>query len=74
MDLIHLSKVMHDPSTYDTFAVYNHLLLDTRVPKSVCSEDWLQRLNWYPANKIPLPESTGPIRFAGQNVKHLYVA
>lgn len=55
MKLTDISKAMNDVSTYATFTVYNHHLIDTDDPKSICSEDWAQRAKWYPFTKIPLP-------------------
>ena len=74
LPILDLTKAMHELNTYAAFAVYNHLLLDTGAPKTICCEDWLKQTGWTPISTIPLPNSIRPFRFAGQQVKPLYLA
>lgn len=80
IDIDALSKAMSELNTYATFAVYNHILLDTSDPKSICSEHWLQRTNWHPITKIMLSSSTNGIEIHIQknlresNISHITMA
>ena len=72
--ILDLTTAMKELNTFATFAVYEHLLLDTGAPKSLCSIDWLKSVGWAPIQTIQLPSSFHPFRFAGQRVKALYAA
>lgn len=74
MNMTDFTQATYGLSTYAKFAVYNRLLLDTGAPKSICSEEWLHHASWSPVTKIPFPSSNRPLRFAGKQVKPLYVA
>lgn len=50
------------------------MLLDTGAPRSICTETWLEELNWIPNKKIALPEDIPPFKFAEHPVKALYGA
>ncbi|MEM1282625.1 MAG: hypothetical protein AAGG81_03645 [Chlamydiota bacterium] len=66
-----LSQAMYELNTFAVFAVFQHLLLDTGAPKTLCAIDWLERANWKSVLDVALPPNFRPFRFAGNPIKAL---
>lgn len=64
-----LAVAISDLSTYSTFGVYNHIVLDICAPKNICNEEWLQRSSWHAIQKRTFISSTKHFRFAGKQIK-----
>lgn len=57
---------------FSTASADQHLPLDTGAPRSICSDEWLQKANWTPLKMFKLPTSKLPFRFPGHSVSALY--
>jgi len=69
-----LHSAMNEMMNHSVIGVFQHLLLDTGAPKSICSEPWLQSANWKPIKILSLPQNVKPFRFAGTSVPALHAA
>lgn len=63
---------MFDLGTFATFAVYNHIFLNTRSPKKTYSEARLQHEKWNPVTIATFTASIRPLYLAAQNCKPIY--
>lgn len=69
--LSELREIMKTIISYFSPSSNTHILLNTRAPRSISSEELLKNENWAPLKKSGLLASEPPLRFAGNSVSAL---
>lgn len=70
----YVNDSMKELNKFATFAVFQHILLDTGAPKIFCTNNSLNKTGWKPMKTAPLPTNFNHFRFEGQQANALCIA
>lgn len=65
-------NIIETVTIFSSVSADHHVIVDTRAPRPIWSEDLLTEVNWHPFKKLPLTAKAPPFHFAVHTVCALY--